>query len=409
MSYKLAEDDKRIPLDNERVTIVGTFAELGEIDNITLVGAGGTSLVYCARMGTDTKRYCILKEYWPKERSKYDAEYMRDFDTGEIVLVGDEKRKVRERSLQDVRKNYEKSVTEKLYSDPEKLGSNSNHVFYMSGCFDIGDTYYYVIETTKGQTLYEKVLNAPKRKLDIASALKRAKIMIELVRFMFYDRGYCHGDLKPENIWCGNDSDNNDVGENLYIMDFGSAFSWKKYKERKYANEQDYLDFAEEIVSNPGIGWSSENYKSVLVANLYGAKMEYKLQLLESARLQSAKNLLEQMKKIDVSVDLYAVVKIFYFMIVGSDYDMDNPMGDELLSEIVGCEIGVAKEINRIMLKNANERYCDVDELYRELQCLEALYNKEASPFVWMQNVINDAEFDLHDFDINLLCDVKLN
>lgn len=408
-SKMLNESDNRIPLDDEQIPNGTRFLKMKNIGMLKLVGAGGSSLVYLAQM--DGRYGCVIKEYYPAGDTLSGAVYIRDMKSGKLYLKGSEEQKNQEKIQQEKHVQYECNMISQLYGTTDSPGANNNHIlhFQMKNRFyRIGDTVYIVLQTTKGCTLYEKVEQMGK--LSVERTIDIILKLIAIIKVMLIDKHCIHGDLKPENIWVGSD-DNSIETEVLYLIDFGSSFYYNLDLTTDLASEEAILDRADEIAANPGIACSSQHYCSFPLHAVYKAKVSY----LQNPNVTKAKKLLRSISKINESSDLFSVIKIFYFLIAGEDYNVDTPHDDTALAEILFCENdmnfalkkGIAAEINNIMRKNDKMRYISVVDVRRDLEIVDAMCKRQIVPEVWIASVINAPSQNIPDVDPLLFCSVK--
>ena len=104
----LNETDMRIPLDDERIQNKNLFREFENMDMFRMVGAGGSSLVYLARV--NGQYGCVIKEYYPAGETLSGASYIRDMKSGKISLEGSEQQQQLEKEQQEKQVQYDQSV-----------------------------------------------------------------------------------------------------------------------------------------------------------------------------------------------------------------------------------------------------------------------------------------------------------
>lgn len=418
--YRMDESDHRIPLDacsdkvKESFVICDEYG-LNKVQGLELKGTGGSALVYLGTL--NGIRGCVVKEFYPYEEqwgAKFD--YIRDKATGEIILcprsknVEEKKRQLLEEELAKQRSEIEAEIQMMDRVFCADGYHNSNHVLPQLYLTQKGDTHYVVLDTREGKTLYDKVKDAQDGHMGIQAAMEDALALFEMVHTMF-DGKYCHGDIKPENIWCGNSEGADERIENKYFLDFGSVFSLEEYQNADYEEleKEELLKLAGKISANAGIACSSENYRSIEMQELRAAKNSF---LDDPFSVKRAVRLVKKINQIDVSTDVYAVVKVFYFMLLGEDYrSMDAPSTEEL-AERLGVEQDIAELILEMMKKNGNGKYRTIDQAVEDLKIIQAMLEKEAVPQVLISGIKKDVErmkesFDYREVDEGLFCEVK--
>ena len=112
---------------------------------------------------------------------------------------------------------------------------------------------------------------------------------------------------------------------------------------------------------------------------------------------------------------MFSIMKTFYFMIAGEDYNVDTPLDDDALAQVIACQKevnwslkrGIAKRINQIMRKNDRMEYSSALEVRRDLQIVKAMCRRQTIPEVWIESVVNGPVKEIPDFDPLLMCSVK--
>ena len=405
----LNETDMRIPLDDERIQNKNLFREFENMDMFRMVGAGGSSLVYLARV--NGQYGCVIKEYYPAGETLSGASYIRDMKSGKISLEGSEQQQQLEKVQQEKQVQYECDMINQLYGTTDDPGKNNNHILHFQNkneFYRIGDTVYVVLQTTNGCTLYDKVQQLGH--FPVEEAIDTVLKLVAIIKAMLTDKACLHGDIKPENIWMGSDDASSDT-EVLYLIDFGSSFFYNMDLQEVSKSEETILKRADEIAANPGIACSSKNYCSFPLYAVYRAKERY----LRNRNMTNAKKLLRQISQINGSSDLFSIMKTFYFMIAGEDYNVDTPLDDDALAQVIACQKevnwslkrGIAKRINQIMRKNDRMEYSSALEVRRDLQIVKAMCRRQTIPEVWIESVVNGPVKEIPDFDPLLMCSVK--
>lgn len=394
-------EDKRKPVNIEKYGEQGFILcdekKAVSVKFIEVIGKGGSALVYRGKLSTG--RGCVVKEWYPSEQEfGYDYEYYRNPDTDEIEIIPREKN-INQKKFDLIRQyeierqqrcvSQEIAVTEKMFSIDGV--HNNNYSFEVEFQCRKGDSTYIILRTTDGMTLYQKLLKQKDQKFSVEQAIRYTKKMLGIIEVMFDgERKYCHGDIKPENIWVGTQSDNEDI-EHLYLLDFGSVFAYDDYQCKDYLEwtDEQILEKADTILDNEGIACSSKNYCSEQLLNLKDSKEVY----LGERSVENAKRLLKYMNEMSINTDIYSVIQIFYRMLSGEDYigiyaedlaEKINLSGD--LAEII------AENILEIIRKNRAGRYNSICEAREDLEALQKLLNREADPKVLLWGVLRDIE-----------------
>lgn len=314
------EIDNRIPMVNDknanRMFIFGEGEDL-QVNFLEVIGKGGTCIAYKGeKKQNGILRQCIIKEYYPQYVLD-KAEYMRDENTGMLHIVCSsegEKEDIREKELaiQERNVNHEFETNNKLFYS--KVSGNSPYVYAMDLKKKIGDSTYFVLDTSEGKTLYSEVNEKMGAGLEWRKAIQYTKRLLEIVRWMNRDMGYLHGDITPRNIWITGNA------ENLIfkILDFGSSFKKNEYDIEKM-NQNEILDVAHELLYCEGIGSSTEGFRSNDMAKMSNRKQSF---ANESSNIFSATRFLQSVNAIQHErTDIHAVIKVFYYMVTGEVYD----------------------------------------------------------------------------------------
>lgn len=357
-----------------------------------LIGAGGTWLAYkCFVEDGDAKEYAVIKEYYPYGIS---AKYIRDGSNGELHIEDDSEEK-REKEIQkqndDVKRELE--INHALYL----RNDNNNPYMYSAELYcNYGDSTYVLIDTSEGQTLKKFINSHRYNELTVRErinlAISYSKKFLIILNHIFSD-DYIHGDLKPENIYISGKSG----AENFYFLDYGSVFSKNEYRiDIETASDDEIIEVADRIIQNEGIGMSSDGYRnSDMISLLYEKNNYYAMK----GSVISATDLLNAINKIDVSADIYCIVKILYLLAIGKEYDSDVE-SSELKKELYDCNI-IVDELLRIMEKNKEEGYHSIEEIMNDLDILEALLNRRGHPktlLYGLQNQVKNNDIDVRLF-----------
>jgi Tol biopolymer transport system component len=157
---------------------LATGQRLGSYEVLELIGAGGMGEVYRAR----------------------DARLQRD-----VAL----------KILPDARR-LEPEALQRFEREARLLASlNHPNIATLHGIETAGDAQALVMELVDGETLEDRLLRAPGRRLPLAEALRVARQLAEALDAA-HERGVVHRDLKPANIKIRAD-------ETVKVLDFGIA------------------------------------------------------------------------------------------------------------------------------------------------------------------------------------------
>lgn len=361
-----------------------------KINFIELIGAGGTGLAYkCLLQDRGTEKYVVIKEYYPDE-SGIAPQYIRQNSDGKLIITADNEEE-RERELKRQKENVEREleINHALFLK----NKNNNPYMYNAELFcTYGDSSYILIDTSEGCTL-KSMLNS-KKYLDMDAKSKVIFAISYMRRFLvilnhLFSNEYVHGDLKPENIYIAG----KDGAEHIYFLDFGSVFLLDEYKtDIEKISDKEKIEMADSIIRNEGVGASSEGYRNGNMIRLIFEKNNYHAM---RGSVSSAEALLKAINEIDISVDLYSLIKIFYQMVTGEEYS--NVVNRRKLKTLLGDSDIILDDLLRIMQKNEEKGYFSVNELLNELDILETILNREGHPKVLLYGLKKgnkNIEFD---------------
>ena len=349
------------------------------------IGSGGTWLAYsCIVEEGDYKKYSIIKEYYPFQTG-ITAKYERNNSTGElricvdsIDMYEDEKSKQKENVDRELR------INSALYLRKDNV---SSYMYEEKLYCTFGDSTYVLVDTSDGRTLKDILyddgyLNMTVReRIDLAIDFSRRILLA--IDYLFKN-DYIHGDLKPENIYFSGV----DGAENIFLLDFGSVFSRNEYRiDVEKASDEDKKRLASQIIRNDGVGMSSEGYRSRDMITLLSKKQQCSA---KNCSVLGATDLLNAINKIDVSVDIYSVMNIFFLMIIGKVYKSSESR-ISIKKKLGDCSF-IMDELIRIMKKNEKSEYNSISEIMNELDILKALLDRRAHPKVLLYGLQNQVK-----------------
>lgn len=181
-----------------KLTLNGTIYEL-----INVVGEGGSSIVYKARPEGKTD-FCVIKEFYPHGCVEHrDEEGTIKFFTENITAVNN----------RIVRVNNEAEVAETLR---HAEGNNDPWVLSYSMPYAYNNTFYTIVSTEAGDTLYERINKSYYEAKDFTGLCDCALQILDALE-PIHNKGYLHLDISPDNIHC---SELNI----MRLIDFNSAY-----------------------------------------------------------------------------------------------------------------------------------------------------------------------------------------
>ena len=401
--------------DDNRVEIPEGFSNsiIPDISSMRLIGRGGTSLVYRGRIDS-WGRNCIVKEYYPQEGSNIivDGVKYKRLEDGKLIVDGPEDCVKEEIIRREKRVGYENRILKELqqYDSNHLMGILKAEETQKEENNTNKSTLYTVMEIKAGNTMAEYVECADS--LDFDEVIKLTKMLVSIIESVLTKNGYCHGDLKPDNIWIGNDASASDKEALvMYIIDFGSCFSYTKYQQME--NVEDAI---KEFMDTDSLGFSSDGYRSNAIKKLVMTKRFISANSRGGRIFPSAKGkFTEMMSGIDETSDLYSVIKMFYFMLSGVKYERNQEC--EQLQRYSDSP-GVLNKVAEIMKKNENGEYktdedkTAIDKFKTDIDILDAIYHKKVIPEIWMYSVEKEVkelekQGNENKFDEALLCSVK--
>jgi len=342
------------------------------LEILDFIGSGGTWMAYKCRLKEEdgVSDYAVLKEYYPIQNS-YDVNYVRDTSNNMLKICAEtNETRLKEKEKQKDNVDRELKINQILR---KKNNNNNPYMFREWICSKYGDSTYVLVDTADGKTLKELIYDNERKNLTQRQRINHAfyytRKILKVLDYMFCNE-YIHGDLKPENIYIAGEGE----AENIYFLDFGSVFSKSEYcVDINSASDSIKIEMANKILNNDGLGTSSDGYCSPDMVVLRDAKKQYKS--INGSAIK-AKKLLKVINSLDVSVDIYSILKIFYLMITGNVYKGSN---NTVEIDLGDCGI-INAELIRIMQKNESKGYHSIEEITYELDVMEALLNKTAHP-----------------------------
>lgn len=415
----LNNEDSRVPATwqnaYEQGFIIADANGLIEVALIEVIGAGGSCLAYKAKKktrisNTGIPSACIVKEYYPISRDDYASQikYERKFVGEEIQIVGEEELavnrfvKLRKYELEKQANNVAREIKisrELSYDDVDV--NNSPYIYEVDDLIlNKGDSSYIIIDTGEGCTLrnyldlVDRSANNIKTDLEIIG-----QVLIAAERLLFSrnnGKKYCHGDLKPENIYLeGFDIEKRNVIRPK-ILDFGSVFLYDEYQcNIDKMSDEDIINAANYVANNEGIGCSSNGYRSAKIGKLARAKDKY----IRQQHIEYAKDLIGAVNNIDISVDLYSIMQIFMELMVGKPWPTSGRISREDISGY-GYSEDIVDFIETAGKKIQKNKYTTIAEVRSDINELTSLVNNEANPKVLLRQLkkeyswVKDVEID---------------
>ena len=389
--------ENRVPLitDNDEYLIdIGTDG-IRKIKFYEVIGAGGSCLVYRGKLcDSGNEKTVIIKEYYPTQQNSW-VKYTRKKEHEPLIIEGTQEEINNELLRRKINVEREISTNKRLYVSLDGK-SNNPYIFNAWEEKDISEDFkqnsaYIIIDTSEGETLKHALKTKKQNRYEIQEAIFLVKKMLEVVRYM-EEKGCVHGDLSVENIYLSGERDN----QYVKFLDFGSAF----FKEDYQCDEEDIelvRKIADKIISNISLGSSHESICTKYTEDLVDKRERYKI----CGSDRYAIDLVNALKKMDIRVDLYAIVINFYQMIIGREYDV-LPSVSELYSLYYGE--GVEKKddilinmLHEIFKKNGEKKYKSIETLLEDFQELQDVCSGEITPKSLLRKLQGeriDVEFD---------------
>ena len=108
----------------------------------------------------------------------------------------------------------ELSANQAVYFSVNYDESNSPYVYHSELFTHFGDSSYIVMDTNEGNTLYTVM----RKTLTPEKCLRYIYQLLIIVDHL-NNKGYLHGDIKPQNIWIRGENEN----QSMLLLDFGTA------------------------------------------------------------------------------------------------------------------------------------------------------------------------------------------
>lgn len=389
--------ENRVPLiiDNDEFFIdIGTDC-IRKIKFYEVIGTGGSCLVYRGKLyDAGNEKTVIIKEYYPISQNSW-AKYIRQKEHTPLIIEGTQEEINNELLLRKINVQRELETNKRLYVSLDGK-SNNPYIFNAWEEKDISEEFkqnsaYIIIDTAEGETLKHALKNKKQNRYEILEAIFLVKKMLEVVRYM-EEKGCIHGDLSLENIYLSGERDN----QYVKFLDFGSAF----FKEDYQCDENDMESvrkIADKIVSNVSLGSSHEAICTKYIEELADKRERYKL----CGSDRYAVELVNALKKMDISIDLYAIVINFYKMIIGREYDV-LPSVNELYNLFYGEDVEKKDDIlinmlHEIFRKNGENKYKTIEMLLEDLKELQDVCSGNITPKSLLRKLQGeriDVEFD---------------
>lgn len=381
----LIPEDVVLPL--EKGFILCDEKGVGKVTLLSIIGKGGTAIAYKGiRKRKGHTVTCIVKEYFPEQKAE-QGKYIRKH-VGEKLTIPEAYREA-ELELQKENVRREIQTNQDIYFREEDIKApgfnNSSYVYSAEYLCSLGDSSYIVLDSSEGETLCAR---GNRGKLTPDEALRFIYQLLIIVEHL-HEKGFVHGDIKPENLWIRGEAEN----QSMCLLDFGSAFRLADYQvDISQMEDEEIMEAADRIIRNESMGSNTRGYCSVNIRRLESDKNIYDT---TDHSLDRGKKLLAAVNEIGVSDDLFSAVKVAGKLLEETDMTEDER---ESVQEIW-------REINR---KNSDPGFQSVEELRKEIEILDTVLHKGAHPAVLERGVRQMAEnLELDGFDWDLLCDVK--
>lgn len=407
---KLDDNDNRIPAvsgkENEQGFIISDKDGLMEVELIHVIGAGGSCIAYkatkmnrLANAGIPTA--CIVKEYYPISRDEYISQirYERTTAGEEIKLVGEasltESRfeMLRDYELEKQASNVDREIRISRELNYDELNINNSPYLYKTDDIAIkrSDSSYIIIDTGEGCTLRKHLDNLVRNEDSIKEAIKIIDQILIAADSLLMSRPdgkkYCHGDIKPENIFLeGFELAGGEVIRPK-ILDFGSVFRYDEYQcNIDDMNNDEIIRAANRIANNEGIGCSSNGYRSNLIGKLARAKDKY----IQHQHIDYARDLITSINKVNASADYYSLMQIFMELMIGKPWPLVGRISREEIAEIGGYSEDIIEFIVRTGRKIQRNEYVDMSTIRDDIEELTSLVYNNANPKVLLRQLRNE-------------------
>lgn len=392
---------------------------------IETIGEGGTYLAYKAveEINGVPQKVCVILEWNPvcDEEAFSMIQYKREESGEELrimlrspydeILSEEEKEKIYQEELQHQEENALREVqnAKELFYDEEKQ-ENSPYLYHIEYFTRRGDTYYLKIDTSEGCTLHRHIKEHAQGHLSFQEGLEIIKKLLEILSSLS-ERGYIHGDIKPQNIWLSGQG----AAMSQKLLDMGSAFKRQEYDCQDFEtwSEAEIIQKADYIIKNRGIGCSTKGYCNSNMNQFFDAKAAYygarELAAINPIKMniknqyKAAVRLLETMKQVDVSADLYSSVETLFYCVAGKNYSGET---EAELQQLLKEPRAVCERFANIIKKNRKEGYTSIEALKKDLNKLERILNREADPEVLLE-AIRDTLPDIQHIDPSIFGKIK--
>ena len=350
-----------------------------QIRLISIIGNGGSAIAYKAiRNKNGSSSVCIVKEYYPAQKEDI---YQRN-KVGEPISIS--KNKEKELKIQQENIQRELSANQAVYFNANYDESNSPYIYHSELFTHFGDSSYIVMDTNEGNTLYTVM----RKTLTPEKCLRYIYQLLIIVDHL-NNKGYLHGDIKPQNIWIRGENEN----QSMLLLDFGTAMHLADFQvDVSKLSVDEIFESADRMKENESLGSMTEKFGSLGILSIRNHKKMYRT---TDQSYERALALIEAVNNLSVADDLYSVVKVageLFEKAIMSQEQRDSI--EEVLQDM--------KE------KNQTTGYHSVAELREDIEVIECILNNGAHPAVLEKNFLKSRLLTLpDDFTEELLCDVE--
>jgi serine/threonine protein kinase len=215
-----------------------------------------------------------------------------------------------------------------------------------------GNLHYIVTEYVEGETLRQRLANAPKNRLPLRQTLDIAAQMTAALTAA-HEAGIIHRDIKPENIMVRRDG-------LVKVLDFGLA----KLTESR----------------NADFGMRIEEAETLLQATQTNHQLTASGMVMGTPRYMSPEQARGQ--RVDARTDLFSLGIVFYEMIAGTPpFAGASPMDiisailtrepQSLRSKCAEVPVKLEQTIHRLLRKEREQRLASTQELLTELKACQ--------------------------------------
>lgn len=306
-----------------------------ELIIVSRLNKGGSSYTYRAKK--NDSEYVILKEYYPLGHGIYT----RDKDG---FLKYNDSLKESKKSEERMRVNEWIEAEIKIAEIAHKANESNSDCTFLHELVALEDgktdSAFIEIRTASGRTLDEwfKELNTCEKRKKVVEMLEKICSVVGSL----HTKKIIHCDLKPQNIYITEH-------DYVYVLDFGAAI---------YRSAGDN----EKINSEARLGGISEGYSSPNIKKLSYDKSQ------------------DNIRMIDESDDIYSIIQILFYMLLGKTDDqirLDTPIEkslNEYVEELAGCH-PEAQHLLRIHRLLENKGLLNMSNIQG---CLDDLLDTEA-------------------------------